>query len=264
MLNVLIPIINNAKKYQKILESLGNLNNVNIYIGIVSSQKQYLNILEGTNMYFVEFEDGSHREEIINSLQKYIGDGAILIMRKPITVNEFNAFVNTKKDIMTCRKNLSSIKLFFMNIWQKILKLCLGVKLYDGDTSVIYFGEDISSVILNSSNLSYNSRVDRWKGVEQGTVLVEGDAVKTEIDKKANLNSLLFSLVALLIGVVVTTVVCLFSNVNAIIGLLLFCLDTICLSIIAFLIVVTVFNNSVGKKQYGYAVEIENSNEEEL
>lgn len=263
MLNVVVPIVNNAKKYRKILTSLTNLNGVNVFVGFVTNQKQELNGIDGDNFNFIEYQDGSHREEIINSLQKYIGDGPILIMRKPISVNEFNAFVNTKKDIVTCKRDLTSFKYFLMNIWQKILKLCLGVKLYDGDTSVIYFGNDISSVILNSSNLSYNSRVNRWKGVEQDTVLVEGEPVKADKDKKSNINSAIISFIALVIGAVVTSVVCVFATVNIIVGLLLFCLDAICLCIIAILLVVTIFNNTVGKKQYGYAVEKEQTDENE-
>lgn len=258
MLNVIIPIVDNSKRYYKILESLTNLANVNVYIGVTSSLIKDFDFINGDNLFYFKFKDGSNREEIINSLQKYVGTGALLIMRKSISANEFNAFVNTKKDIVTCRRRLSRVKSFFYNIWQKILKLCLGVRLYDGDTSVIYFGEDISSVILNSSNLSYNSRVDRWKGIVQDVVAIEGEPVKIEKDKKSNFISALICIVALIVGSVVTTIVSIFIPVNIIVGLLLFCLDAICLSVIFFILIVTIFNNMVGKKQYDYAIEIEN------
>lgn len=264
MLNVVVPIVNNYKRYVKLLTSLSNVNGVNVFVGYVTSQKNDLLSVEGNNFNFIEFKDGSHREEIINSLQKYLGEGAILILRKPITVNEFNSFANTKRDIVTCRRTLTKIQSFFMGLWQKILKLCLGVKLYDGDTSAIYFGDDISSVVLNSSNLSYNSRVNRWKGVDQDTTVVEGDKVKADKDTKTNINSMIISLIALLIGVVVTTIVSIYATVNIIVGLLLFCLDVICLSVILIFAIMTIFNNIVGKKQYGYAVEVMDEEDEQI
>lgn len=264
MLNVVVPIVNNSKRYVKLLTSLSNVNGVNVFVGYVTSQKNDLLSVEGNNFNFIEFKDGSHREEIINSLQKYLGEGAILILRKPITMNEFNSFANTKRDIVTCRRTLTKIQSFFMGLWQKILKLCLGVKLYDGDTSAIYFGDDISSVVLNSSNLSYNSRVNRWKGVDQDTIVVEGDKVKADKDTKTNINSMIISFIALLIGVVVTTIVSIYATVNIIVGLLLFCLDVICLSVILIFAIMTIFNNIVGKKQYGYAVEVMDEEDEQI
>ena len=261
MVNVLVPITNNAKRYKKILSSLSRANNVVVLVGVVSNQINELNFLDSENIYIIEFQDGSKMEEIINGLQKYISVGSIMIMRKPISENEFNSFVNNNKDVVTCRRNLSSFKAILFNFWQKILKTFLGVRLYEGDASVIYFAEDIASVILSSSNLSYNSRVDRWRGIEQGTVVVEGESVKTETDKKANIRNLIISLIAIAVAVSVTTVVSIFARVNLIVGLLLFCLDFIALAIVLILLVITIFNNMVGKKLFGYALEISQNEE---
>ena len=261
MVNVVVPITNNAKRYKKILSSLSRANNVVVLVGVVSNQINELNFLDSENIYIIEFQDGSKMEEIINGLQKYISVGSIMIMRKPISENEFNSFVNNNKDVVTCRRNLSSFKAILFNFWQKILKTFLGVRLYEGDASVIYFAEDIASVILSSSNLSYNSRVDRWRGIEQGTVVVEGESVKTETDKKANIRNLIISLIAIAVAVSVTTVVSIFARVNLIVGLLLFCLDFIALAIVLILLVITIFNNIVGKKQFGYALEISQNEE---
>ena len=261
MVNVIIPITNNAKRYKKILSSLSRANNVVVLVGVVSNQINELNFLDSENIYIIEFQDSSKMEEIINGLQKYISVGSIMIMRKPISENEFNSFVNNNKDVVTCRRNLSSFKAILFNFWQKILKTFLGVRLYEGDASVIYFAEDIASVILSSSNLSYNSRVDRWRGIEQGTVVVEGESDKTETDKKANIRNLIISLIAIAVAVSVTTVVSIFARVKLIVGLLLFCLDFIALAIVLILPVITIFNNIVGKKQFGYALEISQNEE---
>ena len=263
MINVIVPIVHNAKSYKKVLSSLVNVDNVNVLIGVVGSQMSVLQTLEGDNIYYVEFKDGSNREAIINSLQKYIGDGALLIMRKPILPNELSEFLNTDKDVVVCKRNMSTVKNLFFQLWQKILRLCLGVRLYDGDTSVIYLGEDIATVISGTRNLSYSTRVDRWKGLVHGSVIVQGEPVKTDKDIKLNIKYALIALLAIIIGVVVTVVVSLYARVNIIVGLLLFCLDVICLATALILLVMIIFNNTVGKKNFGYAEEILNDEDDD-
>lgn len=240
-----------------------NVDNVNVLIGVVSSQMSVLQTLEGDNIYYVEFKDGSNREAIINSLQKYIGDGALLIMRKPILPNELSEFLNTDKDVVVCKRNMSTVKNLFFQLWQKILRLCLGVRLYEGDTSVIYLGEDIATVISGTRNLSYSTRVDRWRGLVHGSVIVQGEPVKTDKDIKLNIKYALIALLAIIIGVVVTVVVSLYARVNIIVGLLLFCLDVICLATALILLVMIIFNNTVGKKNFGYAEEILNDEDDD-
>lgn len=263
MINVIVPIVHNAKSYKKVLSSLVNVDNVNVLIGVVSSQMSVLQTLEGDNIYYVEFKDGSNREAIINSLQKYIGDGALLIMRKPILPNELSEFLNTDKDVVVCKRNMSTVKSLFFQLWQKILRLCLGVRLYEGDTSVIYLGEDIATVISGTRNLSYSTRVDRWRGLVHGSVIVQGEPVKTDKDIKLNIKYALIALLAIIIGVVVTVVVSLYARVNIIVGLLLFCLDVICLATALILLVMIIFNNTVGKKNFGYAEEILNDEDDD-
>lgn len=263
MINVVVPIVHNAKSYKKVLSSLVNVDNVNVLIGVVSSQMSVLQTLEGDNIYYVEFKDGSNREAIINSLQKYIGDGALLIMRKPILPNELSEFLNTDKDVVVCKRNMSTVKNLFFQLWQKILRLCLGVRLYEGDTSVIYLGEDIATVISGTRNLSYSTRVDRWRGLVHGSVIVQGEPVKTDKDIKLNIKYALIALLAIIIGVVVTVVVSLYARVNIIVGLLLCCLDVICLATALILLVMVIFNNTVGKKNFGYAEEILNDEDDD-
>ena len=263
MLNVVIPIVTNVKGYQKLVSKLVDLEDVNVLIGITSSLKSQVEAWSGDNVYIIEFEDGSSREAIINGLHRYIGEGSIMILRKPISIEEFNNFVISKKDIVLCNKNYSPVKRNFFLLWQKILKLFLGLKQYEGDTSAILFSEDISSVLNDSVDLSFTSRVDRWRGLEQGFVQVQGEAVKTDVDTKAIMKYFLIALTALIIGTVVTVCVCLFVNVSIIIGLLLACLDIICVMVILIMIVLVIFNYSIGKKHFSSAIEIENEEYDE-
>ena len=264
MINIIVPIENNAKNYRKILSDLSGNDEITVYVGVVQNQLQYVQDLESENINIIEYLDGANREEIINALSRFIPTGELVIMRRPISAIELDRFLNSKYDITICQNKNNGFKKIFVMLWQKVLKMCLGVKLYAGDTSVIDFKEDVASVVLQSANLSYSSRVDRWHGVSQGTVEVSGNPVKTSIDKKTNIKYLLFAILALVIGVAVTTVVSLFVNVSIVIGLLLFCLDVIMFAIFLLLVIVIMFNCIVGKKHFSIATEYVSEDEEEI
>ena len=181
-------------------------------------------------------------------------------------MSEFNKFIASKRDVVTCKRTLNKFQLLIFAIWQHMLKFFLGLKQYDGDTSVIYLGKDISSVIAESGNLSFSTRANRWRGIEQETVLVAGEPIKQTIDKKSLIAYLAIILSALTVSVVVTVCLFLFVNVSVIIGLLIVCLDLVCLAIIVMTLVITIFNLIVGKKNVEEAAveSVQYENEEEL
>ncbi len=267
MVNVLVPIVDSKQKFNDILNRLAKQSDINIVVGI--TEDLYSDILlkveESENITFLKFQKGSKREAIINALQKYVEEGSILIMRKPITVEEFNSFVTSKQDVITCRREYGKFKNILFLIWQKLLRLFLGLNEYIGDSSVIYLGEDVSSIMTASGNFSFSSRVNRWRGIEQGTVYVKGDSVKPEHDMKDITKYIIFVALSILIAVVVTTCVCVFTKVSIIVGLLLVCLDVICVSITAISAIIIAFNFIVGKKNYPFALRIDDfGNQDEM
>ncbi len=250
MINVIIPIVDKKYKYKDILSDLAHLDEVNVFIGI--REELFNTVIEETenveNFNVTVFNNYSTMEGIINALQVHVGVGSTMIMRKPIKISEFNKFIASKKDVVTCRRSQNKFQSFLFAIWQHMLKFFLGLKMYEGDTSVIYLGQDLSSVISESGNLSFSTRANRWRGIEQETILVAGEPVKQDIDKKSLLIYLIIMLSALIVGVVVTVCLSVFVTINMIIGLLIVCLDLICLAIIIMTLVITIFNKFVGKK----------------
>lgn len=258
MVNIVIPIVSNLKSYKKLLSTLNGAEDINVLVGVCSSMASQIH-LNSENIFIIEFEDGSSRESMINSLQKYLVEGSVLILRKVITVDELYNFLKSKKDVVVCERQSNIFVKFFIFLWQKILKMILGLKLYEGDTSVIFFNDEISSVLFSTNDLSFATRVDRWRRIEQSTVKVEGKAVKTDIDYKSILKFIMISILSLAVAVSVTVCVSIFVPVTIIIGLLLFCLDVICLSILAIMMVLIIFNVIVGKKHFENAKEVNNN-----
>ncbi len=260
MVNVIVPIIDKRMKFDKILTKLSENEDVRVIVGINEDiySDVVMSVGESENMIFVKFQKGSKREAIINALQKYVVRGSILIMRKPITIDEFERFALSKQDITTCKRNYNTFLNFIFNVWQTLIKFILGLRQYEGDTSVIYLSEDISAVMSASGNASFSTRANRWRGLEQTTIDVKGESVKAEYDKKDIIKCALIACLALIVGVVVTTCVSVFCNVSIFIGLLLICLDFICFAIAVIMIIILIFNLIVGKKSFGNALEINN------
>lgn len=259
MLNVVIPISRKLEDYFEIIENLRTIERVNLLIGICESdvQKFKNHFADADDVSFHVFQDGTEKEEILNALQSYILGGSIMIMRQPISIVDFYKFSTVRKDVVSCDKKRSKIQSFFFNIWQKILKLFLGVKLYDGDYSVVFLGEEISTVISQSENLSYSSRVDRWRGIEQGTVPIPVKPEKTPVDKKKNLHLLIYAIISILLGALVTTLICVFVKMSIVIGLLVICFDIIAVVVSLIMSIMFAFNCMVGNRRFKKAIEIQ-------
>lgn len=248
MLNILIPIKDRTEKFNDLLSSLNGVEEINVLVGVTKSQRELLYDFDSENISIFEFEENSKREEILNALSSNLQNGEIMVIRKPISFNEFKKFCSCNEDIVFCKENKSKTKAFFYKIWQQVLKLCLGVKLYEGDTSVIKFNEDVSAVLTQTHDLSYATRVDRWKGLNCGGVETKEERCKPELDRKAIISCSITALVALIIALVTTICVCINATISIIGGLLLVCLDAICFATICIMIVVICFNCRVGKK----------------
>lgn len=248
MINVLIPITDNAEKYNKLLANLSNEENIRVFVGVVKSQSHFISVGESENILFFEYMDNSKREEILNSLALNLQEGEVMVIRKPITFEEFNKFYVSKSDIAVCKNNYGKVSGFFHKLWQNILKLCLGVKLYEGDTSVIKFGEDIGAVLSQTHDFSYATRVDRWKGLKSESIDVKGERTAIDIDKQSILRCSISMALALICAITVTLCVSLLTKVGIIGGMLLFCLDVICLAIVLVMIIMICFNCCIGKK----------------
>ena len=248
MVNFLIAITDNAKSFREMIFSLVGNDEFKISVGIRKSIRKDLELTENENLEIFEFADNAKREEIVNALSLNLEAGEVIVARKPLTAEELNQFLQSKADITVCKENRGKVKNFFHSLCQKILKLCLGVRVYDGDSSVIKFNENIGAVLIQTNDVSYATRVDRWKGLTTESVDVKSQPVKPEIDKKAITKCSIWAGLSLIVAVLTTVLVCIFTKVGIIAGMLLFCLDAICLAVILLMLVMIGFNVSVGKK----------------
>ncbi|MBP3345368.1 MAG: hypothetical protein J6K97_04110 [Clostridia bacterium] len=256
MINVVIPITKNYKNYHKILEALSGSFDIKVLLGVTGDDYSAAinEFQENENFQIFKFDKSADKEEMINALQEYIIDGSIMVLRKPVKAEEFDKMIGLERDVVTCKKVRNKFSAFMFKMWQRFTKLVLGVKMYAGDTSAIYFNDDISDVVVRSGNLSYSSRVNRWKGIKQAVLTVEGEAEKASVDKKANFTYILTTVLLIAAAVVITTCVCVFAKVTILLGLVLFCIDAIAVAISVILMTMLAFNNITGKRNVRKAI----------
>lgn len=204
MTNIIFPVTENFEENAKYVKSLKI--SANILVGVTEEGKEAFKFRKA-GMKVKVFKSGSKKEEMINSLQQLLEEGATIILRKQLSHDELLKFLTSKTDITVCdQKKRNKFCEFFFNIWKKIIRLLFDFSFFDGDVSAVGFSEEISKVILNISNLSYASRVNRWKGVTVGYVKTSSPPAKKEYSRARN-NIMLIGFVALFLGVIASIVV---------------------------------------------------------
>lgn len=259
MINVIIPIVENPKAYTEIITQLSLKRGLQIIVGITETLSKEVDF-NFSNVVQTIYKDGSRKEEIINSSQKYLVEGELVIARRPFSLKEFNALFSSPASITFVKgKPTNKITTFFKNLCYSLVKLIFGVRLFEGDSSLIRFDEDLTLVLSQAENFSYSTRIDRWKGVAKQAIDVESlTSTKNEVNKKSSIMLLIYSLLSIATGAVVTTCVLLFARLSIIIGLLIVCLDVLCLMTAFFCLVSLAFNNKIGQKNFGFAIPVEN------
>lgn len=256
MLNIVVPITNKFDKYREMLSFMAKTTNTNVFLGVTS--EFYATAIaeygEFENFDFYEFDNGTNKESIINTLQDYLMEGAIMVLRKPLNKKEFEKIVNSDRDVVTAKVVRSKFKAWLHSTWQKISKLILGVREYAGEPSIVYFNEDLADVVVNSNNLSYSSRVNRWKGIKQAVITIDSETDQRKNDVPMLLKYTLIAALLVAVAVTVTTLVAVLVPVSIVVVLLLVCLDAICVAVAFILVVMAIFTNMTGRKQQAKSI----------
>lgn len=185
MKNIIIPVIN--EEMLKFVDEVKSVKDVKVIIGVRQDLFDKVKNIRKKNFTIKVYENTAKKEEIINSLKDQIDEGKLLICRKAITAKEIEMFFNSEADITICAEKRNKFQNFFFKLWQFVMEFLFGFKFYDGDISVIAFNDNLFKVVSYIDNLSYSSRVNKWKGVQIKTIETESPKAKKEYNKiKAN------------------------------------------------------------------------------
>lgn len=259
MINLIFPLVKIEDGTLSFIEKTKKRKDVNLFIGVTNSLKSKIKISQNLkNVKVVVFEDNSKKEEIINTLKDYVKKGKILFLRKPISQKELDDFVSSKSDITYLkRKSQGKFKDFFHNLSNKIIKWLFGFSPYEGDPSAIMFGEEPAEILQEASNVSYATRVNRWKGYSFSTIETDGLPEKMEYNKKSVALSLGIWIFLFLAGIAGTVVYFVFKPATFISVFIAVCGLFLLGTALFISIALASLKIKVGERYYNKAKEVE-------
>lgn len=204
MVNILLPVIENFEEAEQFIKSVKRSDCL-FLVGTTPKAKDFFKKSKKVKVFV--YKQGSKKEEIINSLAEHVTDGKIIVLRKIITPSELDSFIASQADVTVCQtKKPNKLSAFFIKLWRKTITLIFDFNFFNGDVSVVALGENLSDVAKNISNLSYATRINRWKGISQASVPVSSKPVKKEYDA-VKINAMLIGWIALFLAVIASTAV---------------------------------------------------------
>lgn len=199
MINIILPLTCDYDKAKELISSVKR-KGVTFIIGVTSAAAGVFKNTAKQKVYV--FENGSKKEEMINSLAQFVTAERLIILRKIITAEELFAFIDSNADVTVCQtKTRKKVGAFFNRLWQKFVGFIFGFKFFNGDISVVSLNELSTQVALQSKNLSYITRVNRWKGMTQNAVATSSPPAKMEYDVGKSFG-FLFAYIALFVAVI--------------------------------------------------------------
>ena len=248
MNNIVLPVIDGFEQAAQFIKNIKR-DDCKFFVGTTKAGESYFKNSKKVKVFI--FADKSKKEEIINSLASELDDGKIIVLRKLITSQELDLFISSQTDITLCAtKKLNKFCMFFNKIWRKIIKLLFDFTFFEGDVSVVALGESAALVARNISNLSYATRVNRWKGMSQSSVKVASKPAKKEYSK-FKINTMLIGFVGLFVGCVAATAVYfIFEKATFLAGVLWAC--AIFLSLLFMILAINIYllNVKTGKRLF--------------
>lgn len=204
MNNIILPVVSDCEKAAEFIKSIKR-KDCTFYVGLTSENSTKIKSSKYVKVFV--YKNGSKKEEMINSLSHEIGDGPIIILRKLITKEELDKFISSQTEITVCEtKKLNKVSAFFYKLWTKLVRALFGFVFFEGDISVVAISENLAPVAKNISNLSYATRINRWKGISQSKVATSSPAAKKEYDV-ARANVMIVGWICLFLAVVASTAV---------------------------------------------------------
>lgn len=255
MINVVLPVTENVKDYVKFIANHMD-KNIHFLVGVRKSLAKEL-FDNTTGIEIRVFDDKSQKEEIINSLHSCkMQKGRILVVRRPLSDEEFDSLTNSSCEIATLKSHHNKFVSFFKNLTRKIIRKIFAFE-YFQDISAICFNESMFELISVCSNLSMASRINKYVGVQIQEFETQNCSARKQYSRLKNSFWFVIGLLFMLGSVAGGILTCIFVKLQAIIVILV--IFWILLSILIFGVILVNFIRTlaVGKLWFGRASEVE-------
>ena len=147
MINIIIPIVENAQDFAKFVESKNN-KEFKFFIGIKQSLSEEFSV-KAKNVEIHKYKDNSKTEEIINSLHGCkLKEGKLLILRRVPTEEEFELLTKSEKDVVTLKARKGKFVTAWKNFMAKIIRKMFSFNYFE-DISAVCYGKILFQLTIN-------------------------------------------------------------------------------------------------------------------
>ncbi len=258
MINLIFPITVDKPDNRKFFEETKKRKDINFLVGVSEDLKEvYKPTATNKNVQVCVYKNGSNTEEIINALKDYTKKGKIIVIRAPIAQRELDKFISSNADITYCtKKKEGKVKTFFKDLGQKIVRTIFGFSPYQSNGRAIAFGEGPSDILREGYNISYATRVDRWKGYSYAEVDVQGEEIKPIYNVKSVALSLAIWSIVLLMAIAGTVVYFCFMPATFLSVFVAICGLFLSVTALLIAIAISLLKINAGERYYEKAIEI--------
>jgi len=256
MINIFIPIVDDVEDFCKFVAKHKEKDK-RIYVGIRRSLKEKF-VYDNDNIELHVFESKANKEEIINALQKIERkSGKLLVIRRPLTDEEYLALTTSESEITTLRAHHNKFVTWFKNFARKTIKKFFAFSFFE-DISAICYSEFLHELVFACPNLSMATRINKYVGVDVSEIETQTTPVKKDYNKAKNAGLLTIG-----VGVLAGSIAgagCIFAFVNpikAIFVVLVIAMLFVAFTIFAIMLVNYTRTIAVGQLEYNAGKELE-------
>lgn len=221
MINIIVPITEKPEKFEEFLQNVkkAHAKDIKIFVGITKKLSKDLKI----DKEFAEihvFADGSNVEQMINSLHACkLKKGKIMVVRRPLTEEEFERLISSEKDIAVLKRKRKPFAQKFKRMISALVRKFFAFTYFE-DISAICYKENLFNLLSVCANFSMATRINRYVGLEIEEIETEEKQVKKIYSKAKNALKLVIGTLFFLASIAGVVCISIFCQINSLIVLL--------------------------------------------
>lgn len=181
MINIIVPVVENVEGFKAFIKSHLK-DDVKFFVGV----KQSLNAEFDKGVEVHVFKNSSNKEEIINSLHSCkMQKGKIMVIRRPLTEEEFKNLTTSTAQITTLKAKRNGFVNMFKRMARAIVKKIFAFSFFE-DISAICYGEEMFELLSVCNNFSMATRLNKYVGVEIQEIETKQKPVKKQYNRFKN------------------------------------------------------------------------------
>ncbi len=181
MINIIVPIVENVDGFKTFIKAHLN-EDVKFFVGI----RQSVNAEFDKGVEVHVFKNSANKEEIINSLHSCkMQKGKIMVVRRPLTDEEFKNLATSTAQITTLKAKRNKFVSMFKRMARAIVKKIFAFSFFE-DISAISYSEDMFELLSVCNNFSMATRLNKYVGVEIQEIETSQKPVRKQYNRFKN------------------------------------------------------------------------------